>query len=161
MLDLSQFASCDDAFEKVEPGDRYLKIAMLQMPVGPDERMPITLTSMFWTSMINRSEGLHQAISREIRQGNPHAVYPLIRALAESVVLVIYVMDHPEYVPVLTTRPKELPSGSPKRKSPQALISYASSHAPGMKEVYAELSEATHFGAPTAAFVVALVVLLV
>jgi hypothetical protein len=50
------------------------------------------------------------------------------------------------YIDALTSRPKEQKPGAPGRKSMQALINYASSHASGMKLVYAELSEATHFG---------------
>src|SRR5438876_6683298 len=145
MLDLSQFASLDEAMTRVEPGDRYLEVGKVLMPLG--EGMPMTLATFFWFSMITRSEGLHGAIAREIREGNPHAVFPLIRAFAEAVVLVIYVIDHPKYVDVLSARPSELPKGGPKRKSIQALISYASRHATGMKDIYAELSEATHFGA--------------
>jgi hypothetical protein len=144
-LDLAQFASLEDALTKAEPGDRYLNVGKLLMPIG--DGMPMTIGTMFWFSMITRSEGLHQAIAREIRASNPHAVFPLIRALAESVVLLIYVTDHPRYVDVLTSRASELPTNGPKRKSIQALIHYASKHAPGMKGVYAELSEATHFGA--------------
>jgi hypothetical protein len=146
MLDLEQFESLDDAFEKIAPGDRYLDVGKLIMPTSR-ERMPLTLATLFWFSMITRSEGLHGAIAREIREGNPHAVFPLIRAFAEAVTLMIYVNDHPNYIPVLTMRASELPKGGPKRKSIQALITYASKHAPGMKAVYAELSEATHFGA--------------
>jgi hypothetical protein len=145
MLDLSQFASLDDALNKVEPGSRYLDVGRLLIPIG--DGMPMTLTTMFWFSMITRSEGLHQAIAREIRQNNPHAVFPLIRAFAEAVVLVLYVHDHPNYIGLLTTRPDELPKNGPKRKSMQALIHHASKQAAGMKSVYAELSEATHFGA--------------
>jgi hypothetical protein len=144
-LDLDQFTSLEDALVKVEPGDRYLEVGKVLMPLG--DGMPMTLGTMFWFSMITRSEGLHQAIAREIRAGNPHAVFPLIRAFAEAVVLVIYVGDHPSYVEVLTARASELPKNGPKRKSIQALINYASRHAPGMKGVYADLSEATHFGA--------------
>lgn len=92
-------------------------------------------------------EGLHGAIAREIGQDNPHAVFPLIRAFAESVILVMYVSDHPRYVETLTARPSELRKNGPKRKSIQSLINTASKRAPGMKDVYAELSEATHFGA--------------
>ena len=115
------------------------------MPVS--EGLPLTLPTLFWFSMITRSEGLHRAIAREAREGNAHAVFPLIRALAESVVLVHYVLDKPAYVQVLIQRASELPRDGPKRKSIQALINYASKHAPGLKAVYAELSEATHFGA--------------
>jgi hypothetical protein len=146
MLNLSQFASLDDAVVQVEPGNRYLEVGKLLMPLEGGG-MPMTLTTLFWFSVITRSEGLHGAIAREIREGNPHAVFPLIRAFAEAVVLVIYVNDHPKYIDVLTSRPRELPQSSPKRKSIQALINYASKHAPGMKDVYAELSEASHFGA--------------
>lgn len=131
---------------KVESGDRYLEIGKVLLPLGGGG-MPMTLTTLFWFSMITRSEGLHGAVAREIREGNPHAVFPLIRAFAEAVVLVIYVNDRPKYIDVLTSRPSELSKGGPKRTSIQALINYASKHAPGMKDVYAELSEATHFGA--------------
>lgn len=144
-LDLTQFASLDDALAKVEPGERYTDVGKLLIPIS--DGMPMTLGTMFWFSMISRSEGLHQAIAREIRASNPHAVFPLIRAFAESVVLVIYVTDHPKYIDVLTSRASELPKSGPKRKSIQALINYALKHASGMKTVYAELSEATHFGA--------------
>jgi len=40
-----------------------------------------------------------------------------------------------------------MPKDGPKRKSIQSLMQYASKHAIGIKAVYAELSEATHFGA--------------
>ena len=146
MVDLKQFASLEDAFEKVKPGDRYLEVGKVLMPLG-EAGMPMTLPTLFWFSMITRSQGLHAAIAREIQEGNPHAAFPLIRAFAESVVLTLYVLDHPRYVQVLIQRASELPKDGPKRKSIQALISYASKHAPGMKDVYADLSEATHFGA--------------
>jgi hypothetical protein len=146
MLDLGQFASLDDALTKVAPGSRYLDVGSLLLPVG-DEGLPMTLPIMFWFSMITRSEGLHAAIAREISEGNPHAVVPLRRAFAEAVVLLIYVNDHPGYIQALIARPREQPEGARRRKSIQSLIQYASKHAPGMKDVYADLSEATHFGA--------------
>lgn len=145
-LDLSQFASLDEAMEKAEPGDRYLNIGKRLLPFSPTG-MPLTYMTLFWFSMITRSQALHGAIAREIRESNPYAVFPLIRAFVEAVVLVIYVNDHAAYVDLLTSRPRDLPKNGPKRKSIQALISYASKHAPGLKNVYAELSEATHFGA--------------
>lgn len=142
-LDLAQFASHEDAFAKVEPGDRYRRVG--EVAVGAE--LTMAMPTLFWLSMLSRAEGLHQAIAREIRAGNPHAVLPLIRAFAETVTLLIYVVDHPGHAEVVGSRPSELPKGGPKRKSMQALINYASKHAPGMKTVYAELSEATHFGA--------------
>ena len=84
--------------------------------------------------------------SPAVANANPYAVFPLIRAFAEAVVLVFYVNDHPQYVRTLIVPERELPKGGPKRKTIKALISYASEHAPGMEAVYRELSEATHFG---------------
>ncbi|MGA8744580.1 MAG: hypothetical protein WB507_01795 [Solirubrobacterales bacterium] len=145
-VDLTQFASLDEALTIIDPKAKYSDLAALIVPVGP-EGMPLTLLVMFWQSMISRSEGLHQAIVREARRANPHAVFPLIRALAEALVVVMYVQDHPDYVNALTVRASEIPKGSQRRKTMQALINYALKQRPGMKMVYAELSEATHFGA--------------
>lgn len=146
-LDLGQFESVEDALKKIEPGDRYLEVGKIAMRDGDDGGdLAMTLPVLFWFSMITRSQGLHEAIVREIREGNPHAVFPLIRALAESVVLVFYVADHPQYVEALIDHPRNFGKDGPRRKSIQALIAYAGDHAPGMKDVYANLSEATHFG---------------
>ncbi|MGA8186201.1 MAG: hypothetical protein WB819_21435, partial [Terriglobia bacterium] len=123
-LDLSVFDSLDDALAQIDPADRYLNVAKLMMPLG-ESGMPSTYASMFCLSTITRSEGLHSAIAREINQRNPYAVFPLLRAFVEAVVLVIYVNDRPDYVKVLSARPRELPKDGPKRKSIQALISYA------------------------------------
>lgn len=144
-LDLAQFALLEDALANVEPGQRYVDVGSVLLPVS--EGLPMTMPILFWFSMISRAQGLHEAIAREIRASNPHAVFPLVRAFAEAVVLVIYVLDHPKYVDLLTERARDLPKDGPKRKSMQSVIQYASKHATGMKDVYAELSEATHFGA--------------
>ncbi len=146
-LDLGQFDSVEDALTKIEPGDRYLEVGKIAMRDGKDGGgLPLTLPVLFWFSMITRSQGLHDAIVREIAQGNPHSVFPLIRAFAESVVLVYYVSDHPKYVTALIDHPRSSGKEGPRRKTIQALIAYAKDHAPGMKDVYAHLSEAAHFG---------------
>ena len=145
LLDLEQFISMDDAMEKAEPGNRYVELGRILMPQSQSDGLPLNLVTLFWMSMLTRSQGLHSAIAREIRHENAHAVFPLLRAFAEATVVVIYVIDHPHYINALTQRPSE--PDAPKRKSMQALISYAAKEATGMKAVYADLSEATHFGA--------------
>lgn len=102
--------------------------------------------ALFFASMVSRSVGLHTAITREIRHSNPHAVLPLLRAFAESLLLLIYIVDNPRYVSTLIVRAREIPKDAPKRKTIQALISHATEVAPGFKEVYADLCEGTHFG---------------
>lgn len=88
LLDLSEFASLEDALAKTEPGERYGNVAALLIPVATG--MPMTLTTMCWQSAITRVEELQQAIVRETRAGNPHAVFPLVRAFAETVVLLVH-----------------------------------------------------------------------
>lgn len=144
LLDLDQFDSVEDARAKVEPGDIYLDAGREVRETGIS--FDFTTAAAFWFSMLARCQGLHSAIARETRANNPHAVFPLIRAFTETVVMLMYVVDHPDYIAVLTRRASELPKDGPKRKSIQALISYASRQAPGLKSVYAELSEATHVG---------------
>lgn len=145
LLDLSQFASVADAVAQIAPAQRYVEVGKRLGLIGAD--IPLSTLWMFWLSMLSRAEGLHGAIAREVKEHNPHAVFPLIRAFAEAVVLVIYVADHPTYVETLTVREREIPKGAPKRRSMQALISHASRVAPGMKAVYEDLSEVAHFGA--------------
>jgi hypothetical protein len=146
LLDLSQFESVDDALTKIEPGYRYRDVGLSVLPVGTVPAAGISYERLFFLSMITRSEGLHGAIAREIRQSNPHAVFPLIRAFAEDVVLVIYAIDHPDYVRAVSVRPRERPEQSPRRKSRKALFDYAAREAPQIYEVYRELSEIGHFG---------------
>jgi hypothetical protein len=146
LLDLSQFASVDDALAKIAARQRYVDLGESLNLVGVTD-VPTTLPIMFWHSMLTRSEGLHGAIVREIRHENPHAAFPLLRAFAEDLALVIYVDDHPRYVKTLTQRQSEIAEGDPKRKTVKALIDHASKHAPGLAAVYAELSEIAHFGA--------------
>lgn len=148
MLDLSRFESVEDALVKIAPGDRYLNVGRRLMVPGARsiDGLPMAHETVFWLSMVSRSEGLHGAIVREIAHENPHAVLPLIRAFAEAVVLVIYVTDHPSYIQAVAANPRELPKGAPRRKTMKALIDYVFGQASQMKAVYAQLSEATHFG---------------
>lgn len=129
MLDLTQFASLEDALAKVEPGERYLDLGRELMAVAT-EFEPNAIT-MFWFSMVARGQALHSAIAREAREENPHAVSPLIRALTEAVIMMAYTVDHPAYIDVINILARDLPKEGPKRKSIQALINYASKQAPG------------------------------
>lgn len=144
MVDLEQFASLEDALAKADVGRRYVEVGKVLIPMADRQ---LTLPLFFFLSMITRSEGLQGAIVREIRHGNPHAVVPLIRAFAEATAMVAYVHDYPGYIDLISRPASDLPNNGPKRKSIQALLAHASKHAPGMKIVYAGLSEGTHFGA--------------
>jgi hypothetical protein len=144
LLDLSQFASLDDAISNVQTGRIYEEVSTPYLQaIHADGRL--FYLDLFFMSAITRARSLHEGIAREIAAANPHATFPLIRQFAETVALVFYVSDHPAYVNALTDRPRDLPRNI-KRKTPQALVNYMSKHARHFGEVYAELCEITHYG---------------
>jgi hypothetical protein len=67
-----------------------------------------------------------------------------MRAYAETSMMILYVMDHPNYVNVIMDRPRG--KDGPRRKSQQAIISSVLPRFAGMKDVYSELTESGHFG---------------
>jgi hypothetical protein len=106
LLDLAQFESLDQAIDRAERvGGKYAEVGEFVL------RQPrLTLTTLFFVSALARAQGLHDAIVREIRHGNPHAVFTLMRAYAETAAIILYVKDHPNYVSVVQTAPEELPN---------------------------------------------------
>jgi hypothetical protein len=141
LLDIGRFSSLEDAMSHVDDaGKCYREVAIDVIGSGA----PITVLSLFFMSALTRSQGLHDAIAREIRHTNPHAVFPLMRAYSETSMMILYVKDHPGYVNAIMDRPKG--SAGPRRKSQQAIVSYALSRFKGMKDVYGELTEFGHFG---------------
>lgn len=141
-VDISQFADLDDALTTLEPGRVYGDIFMAAF----DGVEALTLDGIFFSSVVSRVQGLHGAIAREIRHQNPHAAIPLIRGLLETLVTLMYVVEHPRYVETLLDRPDSRRANRPKRQSIQALIGEAKKFAPGLKDLYAELNEGTHLG---------------
>lgn len=63
-VDLTQFASVQDAIEKVAAAGNYDEVAKhFLSQEGID---PIALPVLFFSSMVNRCNSLHAAIAREI-----------------------------------------------------------------------------------------------
>ena len=83
MLDLSQFASLEDALVKVEPGDRYRDLGRELMAVATEFEPNAIM--MFWFSMVARGQALHSAIAREAREENPSRRFPACPAPSVSV----------------------------------------------------------------------------
>ena len=92
-----------------------------------------------------RGLGLSQALAREGRM-NGHAVWPLLRALVDTVMVALEVPRNPDYANVVIRKPSEWQPGQ-SRHSSQRLIARARSEAPGLKDLWAFLSAGDHFGA--------------
>lgn len=140
-LDLEQFADLADALEQVADSRVYEEV----LKAGLGRPHEYTLLTIFAQSTCTRFRGLHEGIVREITASNPHAVFPLSRAFAETVLTVAYATDDPAYVERITERrgdqPKEL-----RRLPIKALIDHIAPEAPGFASVYDELCEITHYG---------------
>lgn len=146
-LDLGQFTSPDHAVAAVarERGfDDVVKPVLTEAISGTEGP---TMLLAFCQSAITRANGLYEGIVREIRASNHPAVFVLMRQLAETVAVVRYVSDKPNYVTALLRPVKERRPGEPKRKSIQSLIDHMDKqYSTQFKGVYAELSELCHFG---------------
>jgi hypothetical protein len=150
MLDLSGWDSVEAALNDVETRNREFEEALYPFLErnASDANGALTLYSMFVMSAVTRACGLHGTVVREIRQSNPHGVFPAMRSLLETMALCFYVADNPAYVDALASHPREHAAGTPRRKSPQALIDYMdrSGRTGQLADVYRELCEITHFG---------------
>src|SRR5579859_7334843 len=142
LVDISRFKSVEDALQQVDAIRDHLHELTKQVFESNDRN--ITYLTMFLLSALARANGLHLATVHAIETSNPHAAIPLIRSYGDLVVTALYVRDHPRYVDALTDRS---PNTKSKRRSIGALIAAVTKYAPGIKHVYDELSEGTHFGA--------------
>ena len=149
MLDLTRFESQDDAISQISDGRALGFDDVIAEPLKAvlAKSNAMTYLLMFAMSAISRARALHEAIRREIEQHNPQAVFVLMRAFAETLLVMAYVADHPQYVMALIEHPGNAAPNGPKRKSIQALINHMdNNYAEQFKLVYAELSEMTHYG---------------
>lgn len=141
LLDLDQFEDLDDALAQLQDSRVYEEALREALGRSPN----FSLLTLFAMSACTRLRGLHEAVVREVATANPHAVFPLSRAFAETVLTVAYALDHPDYVERILERrgeqPKEL-----KRLPIKKLIDHITPSAPGFGLVYDELCEITHFG---------------
>lgn len=144
-LDLSAVPTVEAGLAQAKGYDRaFTRLAKGSLgPPGDGER-PMFGSHLYLFGFINRAVSLHGAIVDGIRSENPHAVFTLMRAYLELVVLVHYVNRHPGYLAALEQPAADLVGIS--RKSPQALLNAASRDMPGVRHVYRALSEMAHFG---------------
>lgn len=103
LLNLDQFSSLEDALHKVEQaGERYVDVGKHGL-----RGQKLSHLTLFFMGALSRAQGLHSGIAREIRKTNPHAVFTLIRAYAETSIMVLYATDHPDYTRALHGPPSE------------------------------------------------------
>ena len=103
---------------------------------------PFTTAHMLFQAFISRARGLHAGSLREIEFDNPHGVFPLNRAFLELTGTLLYCLKKPHYIDVLMQSGSEKARG---RKSFEAILYATKEEAPGMKHIYKDLSEYSHF----------------
>lgn len=103
---------------------------------------PFTTAHMLFQAFISRARGLHEGSLREIEFNNPHGVFPLTRAFVELTGTLLYCLKKPHYIDVLVQSGSDKAKG---RKSFEAILSATRKEAPGMKYIYKNLSEYSHF----------------
>jgi hypothetical protein len=140
MLDLTRFRDLQDALEQL--GDsRVYEHEFLAVEPG----MSMTLNLIFAQSACTRLRSFHEAILREVEASNPHAAFALNRAFAETILVLAYATDHPDYVERIMHPRAEQPKGK-RRVHVAELLKHIAPVAPGFATVYDQLCEITHFG---------------
>lgn len=138
-LDLDGLGTVDEALVRIDAlSEHYDAIGTIVF--REFEPLALTPVSMAWLSLLTRLQGLHDGIACEIRAENPHAACPLVRSLAETVAMLIYLLDKPEYALALFDPHEEAP-----RVKPRDLINHAKTRMAGIGPIYGELSAITHF----------------
>jgi hypothetical protein len=81
-------------------------------------------------------------VLQALKSDNPHAALPLLRAFTELVAVLYYCLNKPSYVDRLSKIGPEAKRGTTPFKD---MFDAISNELSGMKNVYADLSEYTHF----------------
>jgi len=149
MVDYSDFSSLASALEAVERDRGYDEIVK---PIMDQHRIHtagrVDMFYLFFCSAATRMRGLHDSIVREIKHGNPHSTFSLLRQLAETVAVSFYVVDHPNYVHAIATDPRDRDAKTPKRRSVTAIVDHMDrTRSEQFRLVYGELCTITHFDA--------------
>lgn len=141
LLDLSAFTTREECLRLAGEGcpAGYTKVAREAL-----DSSGLTSGLMLLMAMVSRARGLHEAIIRELERDNPHAVLPLTRAWVELVTIALYCLKKPNYIAVLLNGHRDSNVGG--RKSFEAMFNAVREDASGLKNIYGELSEYTHFG---------------
>ncbi|HET6311485.1 MAG TPA: hypothetical protein VFH00_10850 [Candidatus Nitrosotalea sp.] len=143
-VDLSQFASVEDAIEKARAS--FAGFVPLAKRIMAEDQKRLQLPAIFMLSAIARGTGLCLGVVEAVKAENPHVAFPLLRSYADVVMVVLYVRIRPAYLVTVMKGPRNLPPGTPGRKGSQAMINAVGKVAPGFKAAWGELSDITHFG---------------
>jgi hypothetical protein len=102
----------------------------------------ITSAHFLFQAFISRGRGLHEGALRGIECDNPHGTFPLIRTYVELVGTLLYCVKNATYIDVLMQTGPHKDRG---KKSFEAMLDAIKIEAPGMKAIYKNLSEYSHF----------------
>lgn len=140
MLDLERYATREEWIQYAAGAcpDGYRKVASKFLINGA----PFTSAHFLFQAFVSRGRGLHEGSLREIVFDNPHGSLPLNRAFVELIGTLLYCLKHPFYIDVLMQNGPEKARG---RKSFEAILDAVKNEAPGMKHIYKNLSEYSHF----------------
>lgn len=96
-----------------------------------------TVEIVVFSGLLARAQGLHEGALSAVEQDNPYAAFTLIRAYAETVAVVLYVTDKPQFLDRIWKHDAlPLPVGK--------VTDYAVRRLGGFKDIYNDLSQYAH-----------------
>lgn len=89
---------------------------------------------------------MHRGIWKGLADDNPWVVWPLVRAMFELEVAMLFVSRRPEYMDALSAKPSEERPDHPVLPKMAKMLSHVRDVIPFGDAAYAELSDVTHVG---------------
>lgn len=106
--------------------------------------MEFTHAHMFAMSALARAANLARGITQAVNEKNPDAAFGMLRMGFETIALVIYVAEKPDYIDVVTGL-AELHGDRRRTHSFQKMWPKVGKYLPGLPSAYAQLSDYVHF----------------
>jgi len=144
LVDTSWFTTLEAALKLLTPGARYDELALRHFVPVPEGEPSIE--RLVLQSLLVRIHGLHRGIWRGLADDNPWEVWPLMRAMFELEVTMLFVSRRPEYFDALSAGPSATRRDHPALPKMTKMLNQVRDAIPAGVAAYAELSDVTHVG---------------
>lgn len=143
LADTDWFTTLEAAAAVLAPGERYHILARRYFPAISGEPPMERLVSQ---SLLVRIHGLHRGIWLGLVDDNPWQVWPLMRAMFELEVVMLFIAQAPHYLDALSARPSLERRDHPVLPSMAKMLHRVRDEIPPGVRAYEELSDVTHAG---------------
>lgn len=146
LADTSWYSTPEAALEVLAPGARYEELAHQYFLPAPEA---FSMERMALQALLVRLHGLHRGVWLGLADDNPWAVMPVLRAMFELEVAMLYVSTRPAMFTALVDGPSAAHPDHPRLPKPRTMLAGVRDDIPAGAAAYKELSDLTHVAEST------------